>query len=318
MAVVPEYLSENKFGKHAAHIFIGAAKKGTYEKEMPVWLFFIFIQEHGGKYNGKAPYNAERSPDQTASAHPDPGSDPAENGLYKIPQDTGNEKQPEQFVETAAFGEFSFSADFLGSFHDYRISLCHTVFYVAHNRSAEPACKNRNLASYTGCSWNLVFNMKDCSQREEYIQKGSDPPYPNQQLCEKIRDQPVYQKEKLISVPHAEQPKYRPQNAVLETDIPIVIPFLSGIIPPFMAVQPFQQLSGEPFHHGSQNTAAYEEKKGIIQQITGSQCHEDCSDSVDQAERSCREASVYKGPVFYGTYHCLYEPSQKRIDQEQP
>ena len=42
------------------------------------------------------------------------------------------------------------------------------------------------------------------------------------------------------------------------------------------------------------------------------------SDSVDQAERSCGESSVYKCAVFYSTYYCLNDPSQKRIDQEQP
>ena len=318
MAVVPEYLSENKFGKHAAYIFIGAAKKGTYEKEMPVWLFFIFIQEHGGKNNGKSPYNTERPPDQTASAHPDPGSDPAENGLYKIPQDTGNEKQPEQFVETAAFGEFSFSADFFRFFQDYRIGLCHTPFYMSYDGRTESVGKKGNLMSYTVCPGDFSFDVKDRRQRKENVQKGDNPQYPYQDLRERLWYQTVHRKQESVPIPHTKQAQYSPQNAVLETDIPIKIPFLSRIIPPLMAVQPFQQFSGEPFHHGSQDPAANKEKKGILQQIPGGQCHKDRSDSVDQAERSCGESSVYKCAVFYSTYYCLNDPSQKRIDQEQP
>ena len=84
VAVVPENFSEDDFGEHTAEVFVGTAEEGSECEQKAIGAVSVIIEEPGGEGDGEAPDDAERAPDKAAAAHPDTGSDAAEDGFYDI------------------------------------------------------------------------------------------------------------------------------------------------------------------------------------------------------------------------------------------
>lgn len=75
-----------------------------------------------------------------------------------------------------------------------------------------------------------------------------------------------------------------------------------------MPVQALQDLAGVPFGDGRLDTASDQQKDRIIGQVGKSDLHNNCSDSVDRAERTGGKSTVGETPV-------LIDPTMASITQ---
>ena len=106
VAVVPEDFAEDDFGEYAAEVFVRAAEEGSKGEQKAVGAVAVVVKEPGGKGDGKAPDDAERTPDKAAAAHPDTCREAAEDGFDYITQKSTDDEQQDDFVEAAAFSEY--------------------------------------------------------------------------------------------------------------------------------------------------------------------------------------------------------------------
>ena len=106
VAVVPEDFAEDDFGEYAAEVFVRAAEEGSKCEQKAVGAVAVVVKEPGGKGDGKAPDDAERTPDKAAAAHPDTCREAAEDGFDYITQKSTDDEQQDDFVEATAFSEY--------------------------------------------------------------------------------------------------------------------------------------------------------------------------------------------------------------------
>src|SRR5699024_9760933 len=111
LAVIPEHLPEHELCEDAAHVLIGSAQDCTDHEDVPVRLVPVLVQKSSGDGDSQSPDNAERSPYKAAPAHPYAGGETAEERFGDVAKESAGKKEPEQLVETAAFGEPAFLQD---------------------------------------------------------------------------------------------------------------------------------------------------------------------------------------------------------------
>ncbi len=225
-AVIPEYLPEYDLTQNAAHIFIGPAQESADEKNMPVRLVTVFVEEDRRKDDGKAPYDTERAPYETAPAHPDSGGNTAENGLCDVAEKRSDQEEPEQFVETAALCEMSLLEDLFRPFLDNRVGFFHTPFYIADYGKESTEEQIGKFSVLTAGRPLAVLQMEYSGQGYQCVSRKIDHQTPYENVPEGIRDQTVQEEKESIPVPEGGSAQYSPKKGIRKADIAVEIPFL--------------------------------------------------------------------------------------------
>ena len=285
---------------------------------MPVRLVPVFVEECCGQGNGQAPYDAERPPYKAAAAHPHTACDPAEDGLSQVSEKGADEEQPEQFIESAAFCESSLFYDLFRCLFDGGIGLCHTPVHIFHDPAGGPVYCGDQLPVTFLLSGFCAVQMQERGQGDSRVdyKKSGKGPYDDGR--HRFRDKLIEKQEKRIAVPDGSGAEYCPQQGVLNADISVEIPFLMRIIPPFMPVQAFQDLTCVPFGDGCLDAAADQQKDRVADQVGKSDLHNGCGDAIDRTERSGGKSPVGETPVFDRTDHSLDHPAEEGINEKEP
>lgn len=103
--IVPEDPAEDDFREHAADVFIGTADEGSEGEDESIRTVTVIVHDVRCHGDGEPPDNAERPPDETASAHPDTGRCAAEQRFHNIADEGTDDEQQHQLVEAASFGK---------------------------------------------------------------------------------------------------------------------------------------------------------------------------------------------------------------------
>src|SRR5699024_1238187 len=133
-----------------------------------------------------------------------------------------------------------------------------------------------------------------------------------------LLDEVIEEQENCISIFEAEYAQDCPEQGILQTEITVKVQLFARVIPPFAAVEAFQCFSGYPFDDGRLYAASEEQKDRAVDQFSQGNGHDDGGDAVDDAERTGGKSPVCKSSVFNCSDSCFNDPSDERVDEEQP
>ena len=165
---------------------------------------------------------------------------------------------------------------------------------------------------------HLFLIMKKSRIRNHNVQNPNTKSRPYQDPGDQLRQQFIKDRKKFISIINTEHSEYSPEQGIRKTDVTVKIPAFSGIIPPLPVIHPFQSFSRKPFHDCRHDHTAKKQKQRIVFQFPECQRHKYGRKSIDKTDRSGKNTTVDKLPVFSGCYCRFDQPSKKRIHKKQP
>ena len=131
-------------------------------------------------------------------------------------------------------------------------------------------------------------------------------------------DELIEKQEKRVAVPDGGGAEECPQQSVLKADVSVKIPFFVRIIHHLCR---FRRSRILPVYHSvtvASIPASDQQKDRIIGQVGKSDLHNNCSDSVDRAERTGGKSTVGETPVFDRSDHGLDHPAKEGINEKEP
>ena len=313
LAVIPEHRAEQQLGHGAAHILVHAAHHRAEHKQVAVALVLILAQQHGGQGQSQAPHHAERPPYQTGTAHPDACRQAAEHCFHQVTQKRAHHEQPQQVG--GAQGRFAVLSN--GRFLPGRLRVgpLDALFHIQGNAAAQA------VGAFTQPLVQLfqhrVFGRIVPHQhgRTDLVQRCHDDRRPHQRVQQPARDGLAQPQQQAIEPQHAGSAQHAPQQRILQADIAVQVEALTGVVPPFAAVQPFQQLSRQPLHDRGGQRTGKEEVHRVAAQVREAHGQQYRRGAVHKAEGPGCCAAVGKMLAPHRSYYRLPYPARKRVDQ---
>ena len=147
--------------------------------------------------------------------------------------------------------------------------------------------------------------------RTDLVQRCHDDRRPHQRVQQPARDDLAQPQQQAIEPQHAGSAQHAPQQRILQADIAVQVEALTGVVPPFAAVQPFQQLSRQPLHdRGGQRTGKEEEHR-VAAQVREAHGQQYRRGAVHKAEGPGCCAAVGKMLAPHRSYYRLPYPARK-------
>lgn len=265
----------------------------------------------------KSPDNAEGSPDETASAHPDAGRGTAEQRLHNVADERADDEQQRQLVEAASFGEdIRLPLDSAFRMTD-GICVLDTGFKMVVQKQPEPVRERADTAVDRNEARQLMRSVVQNQIRPHRIDDQQPEGSPKHDVEEAGGHQMDGKQRQPVDVPDCKHAQDAPQHRILRADVAVEVPALVRVVPPLAPPDELEQMPGQPFRHRRHNHAAEEHEEQPVLQLIEKHGHEDAGEAVDRTERPGQKAAVDHAPLPDGSDRRFHDPAQKRVEQEQ-